>query len=93
MIIGGNMKKEVKKTNKSTKQVKNNAEISLGKILTTLNLILSIGFFSYSIISTDNIITNINNLSIPILILIISFIIFIHCFNYLIWLKSSCTII
>lgn len=43
----------------------------------TITLIIAITYFTYSFINIDNILTNINTLSIPLLILIISFIIFI----------------
>ena len=42
------------------------------KIFATLTFIMSIAYFAYSIIKIDNFLTNINALSIPLLIFLIS---------------------
>lgn len=50
---------------------------SFNKLITTITFIVSIAYLSYLIISTDSIISNLNNLSIPIFIFVISLVIFI----------------
>ena len=60
-------KKDVKKKNK----------VAIGKIISMRELLISLAYFAYSIVKTDNIMTNINALSIPLLILAISIIIFV----------------
>lgn len=47
------------------------------KILGTLSFIISIAYLSYSVIYTDSILTNLDKISIPILIFLISLIVFI----------------
>lgn len=57
------------------KKIKKNFKIAL--VASTLSLLAAISYFTYSFIKIDNIVTNINTLSIPLLILLIAFIIFI----------------
>ena len=57
------------------KKIKKNFKIAL--VASTLSLLAAISYFTYSFIKIDNIATNINTLSIPLLILLIAFIIFI----------------
>lgn len=47
------------------------------KILGTLSFIISIAYLSYSVIYTDSIITNLDKISIPILLFLISLVVFI----------------
>ena len=47
------------------------------KLITTVSFVMSIAYLSYSIINTDSILNNLNTLSIPILIFLISLVIFI----------------
>ena len=57
------------------KKIKKNFKIAL--VASTLSLLAAISYFTYSFVKIDNIATNINTLSIPLLILLIAFIIFI----------------
>lgn len=61
------MKEKTKKEKKSV----------IHKVFATLAFIMSIAYLSYSIIETDSILTNINALSIPLLIFLISLVVFI----------------
>lgn len=56
---------------------KSNKKHIAHKLFATLSFIISIIYFSYSIIGTDSIMTNISELSIPFLIFLISLVVFI----------------
>lgn len=55
----------------------NNKKHIMHKVFATISFLISIAYLSYSIIKTDSIITNITALSIPILIFLISLVVFI----------------
>lgn len=65
--MGDNMKEKAKKQKKYI----------IHKIFTTLSFIMSIAYLSYSVINTDSMLTNISALSIPLLIFLISLVVFI----------------
>lgn len=62
----------MKKDNKNNK----NDKFIIHKIFSTLAFILSIAYLSYAVITTDNIITNIDKMSVPLLIFLISLVVF-----------------
>lgn len=59
------------------KLIENNVQMPFYKILSTLVLISSLAYFTYALITVDNIITNIKYLSTPLFILVISIFLFI----------------
>lgn len=61
----------------------NNKKHIMHKVFATISFLISIAYLSYSIIKTDSILNNLNTLSIPILIFLISLVVFISS------LKSS----
>lgn len=78
------MAQKTKKTTK--KEVNNNEEIkkvnnNLSKFIATFTFIVSIAYLSYCIINTDSIINNLNNISIPIFIFLMSLVTFLFSIN------------
>ena len=71
------------------KENKKDKKIMIHKILATITFIISIAYLSYIIITTDNILTNIDKISMPILIFLISLVVFISAIK----VKSSKTYI
>lgn len=59
------------------KNTKEDKKFIMHKVFATISFILSIAYLSYSIIQTDSIITNISALSIPLLIFLISLVLFV----------------
>lgn len=55
----------------------NNNKAIIHKVFATITFLISIAFLSYVIITTDNIVTNIDKISVPILIFLISLVVFI----------------
>lgn len=66
----------MKKDNKNNNDKKNNNFI-IHKIFSTFAFILSIAYLSYVVITTDNLITNIDKMSVPLLIFLVSLVVFI----------------
>ena len=67
--------KNIDKTNNNSIKIKKKNK--LYAIVTTITLLISIAYVTYCLLITDNIITNIIHVSIPIFVLLISFVIFI----------------
>lgn len=67
--------KNIDKTNNNSIKIKKKNK--LYAIVTTITLLISIVYVTYCLLITDNIITNIIHVSIPIFVLLISFVIFI----------------
>lgn len=67
--------KNIDKTNNNSIKIKKKNK--LYAIVTTITLLISIAYVTYYLLITDNIITNIIHVSIPIFVLLISFVIFI----------------
>lgn len=63
---------------KNQKKIENEKKQILHKVLATIAFILSIGYLTYTVISLDNIITNLDKMSVALFIFIISLIIFIY---------------
>jgi len=67
----------------------NNKKSIIHKIFATIAFLISIAFLSYVVITTDNIIKNIDKISVPILIFLISLVVFISAIK----VKKSITYI
>lgn len=72
-------KNKVKNEEEKAIDIDNNKKKSnnFGKFITTFTFIVSIAYLSYIIITTDSIITNLNNLFVPLFIFLLSLILFI----------------